>query len=86
MRFKELSFKCECQHTLHRVDFVIYDKDECGITVMVDTASFWYRLKAAFKHVFFGQKIFVGDLIIDEKKIEELRDFLKEENRSNPLE
>lgn len=74
---------CECNHPFHFIEFVKYDEEkEVDVQIVVDTAPFWYRVKSAFNHIFKNDKIFLGDMILNENNVKKLHFFLDVDDKN----
>ena len=75
---EEVTIKCACGHTSHRITFS-YDEDYgyVYVTYFLDTfTTVWQRLYHAFRYIFFGELICMGDAHLDKNEVLKLKEWL----------
>ncbi len=75
---------CTCYDPRHYVQ-IISDRDENEIFLNIGLnthLSFWQKLVTSFKYIFnIGNNVFYDTVILQEKELNELKDFIKEHDK-----
>jgi hypothetical protein len=77
---EEVTIKCGCGHASHRITFS-YDEDWkfFYVTYFLDTfTTVWQRLYYAFRYIFFGELICMGDIHLEKEEVLKLKEWLNE--------
>lgn len=81
MTREPLYLRCEC-HQPHHFLLVEDDPDVAGVVnvslVATKSGRFWHRVKWALRHVFGGEHLTLGDVILTNGKVAQLQQFLAE--------
>lgn len=81
MMREPLYIRCNC-HQPHHFVLIEDDPDIAGVIIMslvaAKSASFWHRVKWALAHVFGGEHLTIGDVILGNGEIGRMQAFLAE--------